>query len=277
MHDYPPHFRADLRAPEPLWSHDPSPWFQWRTRALIELAAARSARFLLEAVKGKRRVLEVGCGTGFVALELAREGHAVMAIDPSEKALEVARRTLGAEAVDLAYVQAPFEAFSEAPGTFDAVVFNRSLHHVTDLDGSVEKVRELLRKDGVIACNEFAFDRFDERAATWVFAIEQLLSAGASELEATCVAEAIRELRDAWTTKYREHGLHAEAPMLGALDARFQRRGFSREPYLYVRLANRVVDRERAEAMARFLFEVERYAIDHGALSGLGFRYVGAR
>ncbi len=47
-------------------------------------------RRALRFVRG--RVLDVGCGAGRVALELAARGHDVVAIDPSPGAIEVARR-----------------------------------------------------------------------------------------------------------------------------------------------------------------------------------------
>ena len=38
------------------------------------------------------RLLEIGCGTGDEALELAKRGCEVVAIDPSEEMLNLARR-----------------------------------------------------------------------------------------------------------------------------------------------------------------------------------------
>ena len=46
-----------------------------------------------------RRVLDIGCGTGSLALRLAAQGLAVTALDPAAGSLDVARRKPGAEQV----------------------------------------------------------------------------------------------------------------------------------------------------------------------------------
>ncbi len=52
-----------------------------------------------------RPVLEVGCGTGRIAIELARAGHAVTGIDPSAAMLERARARAEDLAVDIALIE----------------------------------------------------------------------------------------------------------------------------------------------------------------------------
>jgi SAM-dependent methyltransferase len=48
---------------------------------------------------GADRVLDVGCGTGCLAIELARTGRAVVGVDPAAASLEVARAKDGSDAV----------------------------------------------------------------------------------------------------------------------------------------------------------------------------------
>ena len=75
-----------------------------------------------------RRVLEVGCGRGGFAEKLQREGLEVVAVDQSERMVELTR----ARGVDVrvADVQSlPFEDDS-----FDLATANFMLYHVTDID-----------------------------------------------------------------------------------------------------------------------------------------------
>jgi ubiquinone/menaquinone biosynthesis C-methylase UbiE len=96
-----------------------------------------------------RRVLEVGCGRGELALALAAAGYDVVAVDPDAPEGPIFRR-------------ATVEELNE-PGPFDAIVAAFSLHHVEDLDAVLDKLRDLL--DGVLIVDEFGWDLLDEATA----------------------------------------------------------------------------------------------------------------
>jgi SAM-dependent methyltransferase len=61
--------------------------------------------WLSYAGRTDRPVLEVGTGTGRVALALARHGHEVTGIDPSAAMLAVARRKADDDALDVTFVE----------------------------------------------------------------------------------------------------------------------------------------------------------------------------
>lgn len=86
-HVLPARTKADLA--DPAGSLDPSDqiWSQWRSEALIAEGPAKITRFVLDATGAlPQDLLEVGCGSGYLALELARAGHRVIAVDPSDEA-----------------------------------------------------------------------------------------------------------------------------------------------------------------------------------------------
>jgi SAM-dependent methyltransferase len=89
-----------------------------------------------------RRVLEVGCGMGELAEQLAKEGLDVVAIDLSQRMVELAR-TRGVDA-RLGDVQdLPF-----GDGEFDAVIADWVLYHVPDLDLALREIVRVLEPGG---------------------------------------------------------------------------------------------------------------------------------
>src|SRR5882762_8792091 len=68
------------------------------------------------------RVLDLGCGTGNVALLAARAGAEVTAVDPAARLLSVARERLAEEDLDADFVQASAGELPFPDESFDAVL-----------------------------------------------------------------------------------------------------------------------------------------------------------
>lgn len=88
-------------------------------RSAIELAAWRAA-FLRLLPPPPARVLDVGAGTGFLSLNLARLGYRVTALDVAPGMLAQLRTKAEAAGADVTTVEGPAEQPPEGP--FDAVV-----------------------------------------------------------------------------------------------------------------------------------------------------------
>jgi 2-polyprenyl-3-methyl-5-hydroxy-6-metoxy-1,4-benzoquinol methylase len=106
-----------------------------------------AARPLLAAVPLRSRVLDVGCGTGTFARDLAgKRGARVTAIDLSPRMIEVARlRTHATLGID--YRVADFMELS--PRGFDVVVSLNTLHHLP-LATAVERMASALVPGGML-------------------------------------------------------------------------------------------------------------------------------
>jgi 2-polyprenyl-6-hydroxyphenyl methylase/3-demethylubiquinone-9 3-methyltransferase len=102
-------------------------------------------RFLLAHVAPGERVLDVGCGEGRFAGELARAGAKVVGIDIAEEAL---RRARGVEPeLDLRLVEeaAPWPV---EDASFDVVWAGEVLEHVADTAAWLSEVRRVLPSGG---------------------------------------------------------------------------------------------------------------------------------
>jgi SAM-dependent methyltransferase len=112
---------------------------------------------------GSLRVLDVGCGTGRLAVALAEAGHRVTGVDPAAAMLDVARARDHHAAVHWVHGD-----IGEIDGTqaFDLIVMNGNVFQVFLTDEAVAGVlsaaRRLLTPGG-----RLAFETREPRAAEW--------------------------------------------------------------------------------------------------------------
>jgi len=105
-----------------------------------------------------------------MSLELARMGHDVVGIDPNEKIIRIARRTMETDPYSrtrgrLRCEVADFNKWSDGPGTYDVVLFSRVLHDLPHPKKILFKAHRLLKNGGRLVCLEYAYDRIDRGAA----------------------------------------------------------------------------------------------------------------
>jgi 2-polyprenyl-6-hydroxyphenyl methylase/3-demethylubiquinone-9 3-methyltransferase len=114
---------------------------------------------------GPLRVLDLGCGAGFVANPLAARGLRVTGVDLSGGALDVARRHQTASSVR--WLQADARALPLAEGSFDAVVAMDFLEHVAPIEPVIAEVARVLAPDGL-----FFFHTFNRNVLSWLVVIK---------------------------------------------------------------------------------------------------------
>jgi len=90
------------------------------------------------------KVLDAGCGPGYVAAIAKLLGAEVEGIDFSAKMVEQAK----AQFPGIAFSVADVEDLPMQDGTFDAVLCNIVLFHVTDPDRAMSEARRVLKPDG---------------------------------------------------------------------------------------------------------------------------------
>lgn len=106
-----------------------------------------------------RVVLDVGCGTGLIAAELAeRHGSTVVGVDPSPEMLEVARGRSGARA---RFEPGRAEELAFADETFERAVMVSVVHHV-DRPQAFAQVRRVLEPGGRFVISNADPDGFSE-------------------------------------------------------------------------------------------------------------------
>jgi SAM-dependent methyltransferase len=137
----------------------------------IAAMARHDLRFYRDYAQGTRNVLELACGTGRVALPLARAGHRVTAVDLSQPMLDVFRQKLSREPVSVAdrvtIRRADMATFSLGQ-YFDLIIVPfrgfQALTNEEEISGCLYSIRNHLRADGRTILDVFALGDLETRA-----------------------------------------------------------------------------------------------------------------
>jgi 2-polyprenyl-6-hydroxyphenyl methylase / 3-demethylubiquinone-9 3-methyltransferase len=102
---------------------------------------------------GSARVLDLGCGAGFLANELAALGHAVTGLDPTAENLDVARAYDRTGRVE--YLCGDARDLPFPPNSFDVVCAMDLLEHVDDPARVIAEAARVLRPGGLFFFHTF--------------------------------------------------------------------------------------------------------------------------
>ncbi|VVC04692.1 Ubiquinone/menaquinone biosynthesis C-methyltransferase UbiE [Candidatus Burarchaeum australiense] len=142
-----------------LFAQNSAPWGN------IPSAGAQFALGYFEK-KGVRRVLDVACGYGRDANELAQKFE-VTGIDSSAEGIRQASENAMQKGVVATFVLGDAKMMPFPPGSFDGVLCNGILSHLTPAERDVvaRQIESILRKGGCLVVSEFSIGRRPEEGA----------------------------------------------------------------------------------------------------------------
>jgi SAM-dependent methyltransferase len=131
--------------------------FYDRTRGGLE-RGRRFAEAIAEHLGGARTVLEIGVGTGLIALPLHELGYDVLGVDLAHSMLELAHSRIGERVTQSDAAHLPLRSAS-----VDAVVAVWVLHVAGDREGVLGEVVRVLRPSGrlIVVCADANFEPDD--------------------------------------------------------------------------------------------------------------------
>jgi SAM-dependent methyltransferase len=127
-----------------------------RTRA--ERAAWDRVLDIVLSRLGVLDVLDAGCGTGFLSLELAARGHRVTGVDFAPAMLAEARRKAAERGVSIRSEEADAEQLPFAPGSFDLVISRHVLWTLPNPEAAIDEWIRVLRPGGRLTVIDGQFD-----------------------------------------------------------------------------------------------------------------------
>src|SRR5438874_6307400 len=128
----------------------------------IRTAAERTAwDRILDLVVGGRDsldALDVGCGTGFLSLELAGRGHCVRGIDFAPQMLAEARRKAAGQGVAVRFEEGDAEQLPFPAASFDLIMTRHVLWTLPHPEQAIDEWIRVLRPGGRLAVMDSQFD-----------------------------------------------------------------------------------------------------------------------
>lgn len=118
-----------------------------RLREANESVAFSRRLHEFESFRGQR-VLDVGCGNGYVLSQYARAGASTTGIDLTGAAIDLSRRRFALAQLDGQFTIGSAEDLPFATDAFDCVCSMGVLHHTPDTERAVREVHRVLRPGG---------------------------------------------------------------------------------------------------------------------------------
>ncbi|MBZ0303980.1 MAG: class I SAM-dependent methyltransferase [Anaerolineae bacterium] len=237
----------------------------------IDIPTGEVSRFVRDHLPAQpARILEVGCGSGDLALRLQQDGHDLVALDESEAAVQ----QVSAKGITAHHGHWP--DFEDEP--FDAILFTRSLHHIWPLDPALDQVMHLLKPDGVVMVEEFDFPAARPTEVAWLYGTLRLLEAcDQLDLHTESLASRLLAGDGDYALWRRGEDLHPVSAILNALVERFDLTVNESSAHLYRFVIPLLSDDATGYELAARLLDMEQRLADSGALARIGRRFVGQK
>lgn len=151
-------FQEGIRA----WYGDPDEQAIWATKRVAEGLCPTELDLFARYLKTPGRVLNVGCGGGREAIELAGMGHEVVAIDLLDSFLEAAKANAKEQDADIRFESGDVTDLKYDDESFDYVVMvGQMIGQVPRLAGRLKALaqcRRVLKSDGLLLCSTNAIE-----------------------------------------------------------------------------------------------------------------------
>ncbi len=135
------------------WNDIRSEYFEEKLKHLV-----------LSTVDIKNKIcMDLGCGTGFISLELAKKAKLVFSLDNSKNMLQEIKKNIEQEKINNLYaMRGSIEEIPIFDNTVECVFINMALHHVKDVQKAINDMFRVLKNSGTIVISDV-----EEHSGSW--------------------------------------------------------------------------------------------------------------
>lgn len=124
-----------------------------------QFSLKRKVKLVTRVNQGQGRILDVGCGTGDFLQACEQKGWSIAGIEPNEKARQLASTKTNFND----YQRTVEELIESNPGSFDVITMWHVLEHVPNLADFIDKIKSLLKPNGVLVVAVPNFKSWDAK------------------------------------------------------------------------------------------------------------------
>lgn len=152
--------------PNDLSIYDSARWWDDDSSFAIlrRMNLVRVPYFLSHFGKDAKNIIDVGCGGGFVAEDIARTGkYSVSGFDISEASLNMAKNHAKSQSLPITYRKGSIYSIPLPDASVDVVIVSDVLEHLDDISGALREIFRVLKPSGV-----FVFDTIARTAWSYL-------------------------------------------------------------------------------------------------------------
>ncbi|NLZ49273.1 MAG: class I SAM-dependent methyltransferase, partial [Clostridiales bacterium] len=100
-------------------------------------------------------VADLGCGTGFVSLALAREASIVFSVDNSTNMLKELKQLASKEKIKNIYpIRSSLDNLPLFDESLDGIFINMALHHIKEPWKAINEMHRVIKEDGIVVISD---------------------------------------------------------------------------------------------------------------------------
>ncbi|MEQ1508997.1 MAG: metalloregulator ArsR/SmtB family transcription factor [Sphingopyxis sp.] len=131
---------------------------EWDAIRSLHVAEEEVEQSILKLMRNRRlgHLLDIGTGTGRMAVVMGTAATRVTALDRSPEMLRIARGRLAGASVPVELVQGDFTALPLEPDSVDSIIMHQALHYAAAPGGVIAEAARVLRPSGHLIIVDFA-------------------------------------------------------------------------------------------------------------------------
>jgi len=132
------------------WKKNADFWIKIIRENLDPFRLVVTNKAILESLKGKRnlKILDTGCGEGYLCRVLTKLGHKVFGIDFCPKLIRAARDLERKKPLGIKYFVADFRKTNFPSSHFDVILSHQAINEIENPEKAFEKFARILKKRG---------------------------------------------------------------------------------------------------------------------------------